>query len=152
MRPQGAPHTRRQTEVASLWRVTIAHHDESLDLWQLRQNRLHEFDELIIDEERGRAGVVDGVDDLLRRKPTLTVCNATPIIGMAKKASRNRLLSQSRTPTVSPGRTPTFEGARQPSDPVTQFFVGQALQVAVDDLLARGLGERRVRSCLISNG
>ena len=40
------------------------------------------------------------------------------------------------------------EGARQPPDPITQFGVGQALQVAVDDLLARRLGERRVEELL----
>jgi len=33
------------------------------------------------------------------------------IIGMAKKASRNPLLSQSRTTTVLPGRTPIFAKA-----------------------------------------
>jgi hypothetical protein len=44
--------------------------------------------------------------------------------------------------------TDSCEGARQPPDPVAQFGVGHALQVAVNDLLARCLGERRMKELL----
>ena len=53
-----------------------------------------------------------------------------------EKASRNRWLSQSITPTVSPGLTPnSLEPARQPANSFAQRPVSEPLLVAIDDFL-----------------
>src|SRR6516162_11785528 len=72
------------------------------DLRKPRQDRMDKFDELIIDEQRRRACMIDRVGDLFRRQADVDRLKHRSHHRIAKKASRNLLLSQSNTPTVSP--------------------------------------------------
>src|SRR6476661_10299771 len=52
-------------QAAGLRRRSVRHHDEPFDLRQFRLQTLQQSDEVVIDEKRRCAGVIDRVGDLL---------------------------------------------------------------------------------------
>jgi hypothetical protein len=58
-----------ELKFAGCRRFAIGEDDKPFDFGQFRQDRMHKVDELIIDEQRRRTGMVDRIGDLLRRQP-----------------------------------------------------------------------------------
>ncbi len=138
-----------QLESASHWGFTVGQDDQPLDVGQLGQKRLHEVCELVIDEKSRRTRVIDRVGYLLGRQPHVDRLQDNAHHRDGKKGFKESVaIPIENSDGVAGTYADPLESACKSADAFAKFEIGETLQVAIDDLLTRGLGKRRVQQLL----
>jgi hypothetical protein len=115
----------------------------------LRLQPLQQSDELIVDEKRRGASVVDCVGDLFGRQTDIHRLQH----GAHHRDCKERLKKAVAVPVEDAhgvaGHDPRFaQGRSETADPLPDLAIGEAPQIAVNHLLIRRLHERRVPQLL----
>src|SRR5215467_11273237 len=124
-----------------------------IDLRKPRQDRMDKFDELIIDEQRRRACMIDRVGDLFRRQADVDrLKHRSHHRDREKGLEKSVAVPVQHSDRVTRSNTDLSQRARQPPDAVPKLAVSQSSEIAVDDLLLRRLHQRSVEQLLDKQG
>ena len=134
-------------------RVVVRHDDDRPDLRQAGSDRREKRKEFVIDQEGRRACMFDRVDDLLMRQTNVHRLQD----GAHHRDGEERFQKPVSVPVhhadgVAGAYAQFLQPARQTTDAVAQHAIGEALLIAVDDLLVRRMQHRRVKKVLDQQG
>jgi len=108
------------------------------DLRKPGQDRTDKFDELIIDEQRRRACMIDRVADLLQRQADVDrLKHRSHHRDREKGFEKSVAVPVQHSDRVARSNTDLSQRARQPPNAVPKLAVSQSSEIAVDDLLLR---------------
>jgi hypothetical protein len=127
----------------------IGEDDECPHLVELRFDALEKPDELVVDQEHGRAGMIDCIRDLFLRQPDVHGLQD----GAHHRDGEECLQKSIAVPVhhadgVAGANAEHLEAVCQSADPVAQLGIGQPPEIPIHDLLIRGLHHRCMQQLL----